>query len=573
MAIKQVQHTAAWRLRAVLALLALLALLLVWRVCTLQVLDTERGYVFLQGQGDARTLRTEVIPAHRGQIVDRNGEPLAISSPVATLWCNPRELAEARDQWPQLARALRQPLAELRRRLVGNAGREFMYLQRHLPPAEAEKVLALGIPGVYLRREYRRFYPAGEVTAHILGFTDIDDRGQEGLELAYDQWLTGEPGSKRVLKNLRGQIVRELGQGEPAQPGRDLQLSIDLRLQYLAYRELKAALVRNRARSGSVVMLDSHTGEVLAMVNQPSFNPNDRSQLKPSAIRNRAVTDVIEPGSTMKPLTMVAALESGRYQPDSVIDTSPGYVRVGQKTLLDPVNYGKLTLQRIITKSSQVGISKLALSLEPQHIWEVFHRFGLGQPTGSDFPGEQVGVLPNHPRWRPIERATFAFGYGLSITPLQLAHAYGVLAANGVSRPISLLRQEEIPEGKQIVAPKIASEVLAMLQTVTERGGTGTRAAIPGYHVAGKTGTVHKVGSQGYAEHRYIALFAGLAPASDPRVVTVVVINEPGTGDYNGGLVAAPVFSRVTGEAMRVLNVPPDQQLIADAKSGTGAAG
>lgn len=573
MATKRVAQTAPWRLRAVLAVLGGLALVLAARVCMLQVLDTERGYAFLQGQGDARTLRTEVIPAHRGQIVDRNGEPLAISTPVATLWCNPRELSEAPEQWPQLARALDLPLAELRRRLVSNAGREFMYLKRHQSPAAAREIMALEIPGVYLRREYRRFYPAGEVAAHVLGFTNIDDRGQEGLELAYDDWLSGTPGSKRVLKTLRGQVVRELGQGEPAQPGRDLQLSIDLRLQYLAYRELKEALASFEALSGSVVMLDSHTGEVLAMVNQPSFNPNDRGQLKPAAIRNRAVTDLIEPGSTMKPLTMVALLESGRYGPDSTVDTSPGYLRVGGKTLLDPVDYGVLDLSHVISKSSQVGISKLALSLEAQSLWEVFHRFGLGQHTASGFPGERSGDLPNRPRWRPIEQANFAFGYGLSATPLQVAQAYGVFAAKGVRRPVSLLKLDQAPAGERVVEPEVARGVTRMLHAVTQSGGTGTRAALPAYDVAGKTGTVHKVGAGGYAVDRYISVFAGFAPASDPRLVTVVVIDEPQGGDYYGGQVAAPVFADISGEAMRLLNVAPDNHLIAGDAAGSGGAG
>lgn len=573
MATKRELQTAPWRLWLVLAVLVALALLLAWRMLTLQVLDTERGYAFLQGQGKARTVRSEIIPAHRGQIVDRHGQPLAISTPVATLWANPRELTEVQESWPELARALQMPLAELRRRMVQNAGREFIYLARHMAPESAARVMALQVPGVYLRNEYRRFYPAGEVAAQLIGFTNVDDQGQEGLELAYDHWLTGTPGRKQVLKTLRGQVVRELGESAEARPGQDLQLSIDLRLQYLAYRELKAALARHRANAGSIVMLDSHTGEVLAMVNQPSFNPNDRRQFRPAAIRNRAVTDLMEPGSTVKPMTIVAALESGRYQPGTTVDTSPGYLRVGRKTLLDPVNYGQLDLSHVLSKSSQVGISKIALQLAPESLWEVFHRFGLGQLTASGFPGEQPGMMVNRPVWQPIEQATFAFGYGLSATPLQLAKAYSVFASGGLWRPVSLLKVDEPPASRRVIDPDIAIQVTRMLHAVTEPGGTGTRAALPAYRVAGKTGTAHKVGAGGYADSRYVSVFAGFAPASAPRVVTVVVIDEPSGGVYYGGQVAAPVFASVTGEAMRLLSVAPDQVMVADTRSEQGAAG
>jgi len=573
MATKSVPSTAAWRLWLVLLALALLMALLIWRLLTLQVLDTERGYAFLQGQGKARTVRSEVIPAHRGQILDRNGLPLAISTPVATLWANPRELADARADWPRLAGALDLPPEQLSRRIQRNAGREFMYLARHLAPEEAERIMALQLPGVYLRNEYRRFYPAGEVLAQLVGITNVDDQGQEGLELAYDHWLAGSPGRKQVLKNLRGQVVRELGESVPARPGQDLQLAIDLRLQYLAYRELKAALVRHQARSGSIVMLDSQSGEVLAMVNQPSFNPNNRRQYRPEAARNRAVTDLMEPGSTVKPMTLVAALESGRYSLDSTVDTSPGHLRVGGKTLLDPVNYGELDLAHVLAKSSQVGISKIALSLQPEDLWEVFSRFGLGQLTDSGFPGEQPGLLLNRPRWQPIEQATLSFGYGLSVTPLQLARAYAVFAAEGQWRPVSMLRVTAPPEGRQVIAPAIAGQVSRMLKAVTEPGGTGTRAALPTYSVAGKTGTAHKVGAGGYADSRYVSVFAGFAPASEPRVVTVVVIDEPGGGLYHGGQVAAPLFARVTGEALRLLSVAPDRMLVAEHDRQGGAAG
>lgn len=569
---KTIAPISPWRFRLVALALVALALVLAWRALTLQVLDVDRGYRFLQGQGNARTNRTEVIPAHRGMISDRNGEPLAVSTPVASIWANPQELAQARDQWSRLAAALELSSAELASRMKRYGDSQFMYLRRHLAPAEAAAILAMKVPGVYLQREYRRFYPAGEVTAQLLGFTDIDDRGQEGLELAYNEWLTGHPGRKRVLKDLYGNIIREIDAGEAAKPGKELQLSIDLRLQYLAYRELKAELQRTGAKAGSVVILDADNGEVLAMVNQPSYNPNNRSQINVSALRNRAVIDMFEPGSTVKPLTLAAALESGSYQPDSLINTHPGYLRVGSKTLYDHRNYGELTVAEVLQKSSQVGTTKIALSLDEHDIWGVFSRFGLGRSTGSGFPGESAGVLPNRANWRPIERATFAFGYGMTVTTLQLAQAYAVFANDGVFQPISLLKRKDKAERQQVISPKIARQIVAMLELVTAPAGTGTRAQVEAYRVGGKTGTSHKAVAGGYAEDRYFSLFAGLAPASNPRVVAVVTIDEP-EGDYFGGLVAAPVFSRVVSDALRLLNVAPDDieaEPVAD--SGKGGA-
>ncbi len=546
-----------WRFWVVAAGLLTLAALLLARALTLQVLDVDRGYEFLQGQGNARTIRTEVIPAHRGMISDRNGEPLAVSTPVASIWANPQELLNAKSSWPRLAKVLGLPQSELAARLERYRDSQFMYLRRHMAPHDAQSILALKIPGLYMQREYRRFYPAGEVTAHLLGFTDIDDRGQEGLELAYDEWLNGEPGRKRVLKDLYGNIIREIDAGKEASPGKDVQLSIDLRLQYLAYRELKAALKRTGAKAGSVVILDSHTGEVLAMVNQPSFNPNNKSRLDPRAMRNRAVLDMFEPGSTMKPMTLVAALESGRYEPDTTINTHPGYIKVGPKVLEDHRNYGVLTVAEVLKKSSQVGTTKIALSLDERDVWSVFKRFGLGEMTASGFPGESAGVLPNHKSWRAIERATFAFGYGLTVTNLQLAQAYAVFANRGVFQPVSLLKRKEQAERVQAITPKTARQIVDMLELVTQPGGTATRARVDAYRVAGKTGTSHKAVAGGYAEDRYFSLFAGIAPASDPRIVAVIAIDEP-EGDYFGGLVAAPVFSKVMADALRLMNIAPD---------------
>lgn len=554
-----------WRFRLTVTLLAGLASLLVWRVLCLQVLDTDRGYEFLQGQGDARTVRTEHIPAYRGVISDRNGEPLAVSTPVASVWINPRRMGDDRQRWPELARRVGMSERQLAKKIADNRSRQFVYLQRQMTPADAEQVLALKIPGVNVQREYKRYYPAGEVAAHLVGFTDIDDRGQEGVELAFNDWLQGEDGSKVVLKDLHGKVFRDIGEAKPASPGKDLMLSIDIRLQHLAYRELKAAMKRYSAKAGSIVMLDSHTGEVLAMANQPSFNPNNRSDMRPGSMRNRAITDMFEPGSTVKPLTVVAALESGRYHPHTLIDTSPGYIRVGRKTLLDPVNYGTLDLTHVLTKSSQVGTSKIALDLDEQDVWEVFRRFGLGESTGTGFPGESAGMLPNRPNWRDIERVNFAFGYGLAVTPLQLAQAYGVFANRGVLKPALLLRQIEDNPGHRVVNERVAGQVAKMLQTVTQEGGTATRAEMTVYSAAGKTGTVHKVGENGgYADNRYMAVFAGMAPAKNPRLVTVVVIDEPELQKYHGGEAAAPVFARVVSHALRILDVVPDKGLASE---------
>lgn len=564
-----------WRFYVVASLLSVLLILLLWRVISLQVLDNDYGYQFLQGQGDARSLRYAEIPAHRGLITDRRGEPLAVSTPVVSIWVNPKQLASDARKVPELARALGRSEADLMKQLERYSNKQFLYLKRHIVPTEARKLLALRIPGVYGEREYQRYYPAGEVTSHLVGFTDMDGQGIEGLELAYDDWLHGESGKKKFVKDLYGDMVRDIGEIRAARPGKNIALSIDLRLQYLAFRELQAAVKRTGAKSASIVTLDSRTGEVLAMVNHPSYNPNRRSDLKPSRLRNRVVTDVLEPGSTMKPLTVVAALESGQYRPDTVVDTHPGKVRVGKKTFFDPVNYGQLTVSKIIAKSSQVGVVKIALSLEHESIRAVFERFGFGDNPGTGFPGESSGVLPQHTKWHPVEKATLAFGYGLSVTPLQLAQAYGAIANGGKLLPVTLLRREGVVLGEEITSPHVASQVLEILQGVTEKGGTATLARVDGYRVGGKSGTVHKVAEGGYKDDQYRAVFAGIAPISSPRLVTIVVIDEPqGGNDYSGGKVAAPVFSGVMSGALRLLNIPPDDVIheAAVVNSGRGAA-
>ncbi len=530
------------------------ALVLGARAVQLQVLDQE----FLTEQAAARQLRVANIAAHRGPIVDRNGEPLAVSTPVDSVWANPRELVRAPDRIDELAARLELDATDLARRITRQAGKEFMYLRRHMNPEEAARVTELKIPGVDVVREYRRYYPAAEVTGHLLGFTNVDDEGQEGLELAYDSWLAGRPGRKKVLKDRLGRVIEDVESIEAPSPGRKLVSSVDLRIQYLAYRELKAAIQAHRAAAGSLVVLDVDTGEVLAMVNQPAYNPNDRSQFAAERYRNRAITDILEPGSTLKPMIVAAALESGQYRQDSRIDTNPGFIQVGAKLIEDRDNMGRIDLATLLAKSSNVGATKVALTLEPEQLHRVLARFGLGRTTASGFPGESAGLLSHHSNWRPISQATLAYGYGTSMTTLQLAKAYAVLAAGGVQRPVSLLRVEQGPIPRRVVSDATSASVLGMLEEVVGPDGTGSAAAIAGYDVAGKTGTARKFARGGYAEDRYTAVFAGIAPVSSPRLAIVVVVDEPSTGEYYGGTVAAPVFSSVAAGALRILAVPRD---------------
>ena len=552
-----------WRYYLVMLGLASLPILVTGKIAQLQIMpNEERGVDFLQTQGDVRAIREEVIPAYRGLITDRNGEPLAVSTPVITLIANPKymQTATAESDLVRLAEAMDISLAALKARLKHYRNKSFMRLARQISPAEAEKILSLRIPGVSGQQEYKRFYPAGEVTAQLVGITDIKDQGREGMELAYDSWLTGEPGSKKVMKDRAGRIIKDISLVKPASPGEALRLSIDLRVQYAAYRALKTSVAKHQAKSGSVVVLDIETGEVLAMANQPSFNPNDLSNLKSGATRNRAVTDQMEPGSTVKPFTLLAALESGKFAADTKIDTSPGYLKVAYKTFVDPKNYGVLDLAGILTKSSQVGTTKVALALDANSTRGLFERVGFGEPIGSGFPGEIVGELPGHRTWDPVTQATFAFGYGLSASSLQMARAYSVLANDGLRREISLVALDEPPETIRVVDVDITQDVRQMLQAAAGASGTGKRASIDGYSVGGKTGTLHKVkAGGGYDEDRYMSVFAGLSPVDNPRLVTIVVIDEPQDGDYFGGLVAAPVFSEVTGNALRLLQVTPDQ--------------
>ena len=561
------------RFYLVVAVLAVFAILLVGRILSLQIIDTERGYEFLQDQGDMRSVRTAEIPAYRGVITDRRGEPLAVSTPVISIWANPSLLAGS-ERLPELAKALGIELATLNDRLARYQGKQFMYLQRHMVPTDAREILALKIRGVSGEREYRRFYPAGEVAAQLVGFTNVDDQGIAGLELAYEDWLKGVPGKKQYIKDLHGEVVRDIGVLQPARPGKNLTLSIDLRLQYLQHRELRKAVTDIGAESGSIVTLDAHTGEILAMVNYPTYNPNSAKGADPASMRNRALTDVYEPGSTMKTLTLVAALESGRFTTSTMIDTSPGRIRVGPKVYPDPRNYGLISVSRVIEKSSQVGTTKIALDLGHEPIREVFNRFGIGHAPGTGFPGESAGSLPDRARWYATEKVSLAFGYGISATPLQLARAYSVFANGGVRQPLSLLALEgAAAPGERIISAQIAREVLGVLHAVTGDEGTARKARVPGYAVGGKTGTVRKIGPQGYSADQYVAWFAGIAPIDDPRIVTVVVINDPKGAAYGGGAVAAPVFSTVTQGVLRLLNVAPTDTAALAAAAAASAAG
>jgi len=542
------------RVTLIAVFFGLLASSLIARAVHLQVFNKD----FLNQQADARHLRVEKISAHRGTITDRNGEPLAISTPVDSIWANPKELAPAVDDVPQLARVLGVDSQQLIRRITRSMDKEFLYLKRRLSPEKAKEVLALKLPGINVQREYRRYYPAGEVAGHLIGFTDIDDDGQEGLELAFNHWLAGEMGAKRVLKDRHGRSVENVESIRPPHHGKELRTSIDLRIQYVAYRTLKAAIQTHSAESGSIVVLDIQTGEVLAIVNQPTYNPNDRSQFSAERYRNRAITDIFEPGSSIKPLVVAAALESGEYRPSSVIDTAPGYVVVGPKTIEDSRNLGRISLTTILARSSNVGATKLAMSLQSDQLWNTMTEFGLGSLTASGFPGESAGLLTHFSHWRPISQATLAYGYGLSVTPLQLAQAYGVLGNSGQLRPISLVALDQPAEGDRIISRDSATAVRRMLEEVVRPGGTGVGAAVTGYRIAGKTGTSWKFAAGGYSKDKYISVFAGLAPASNPRLAAVVVIDEP-TGElYYGGDVAAPVFADVMSESLRLLAVPPD---------------
>lgn len=548
-----------WRRLLAVGVFASLALALLVKTFDMQILHSE----IYEQQGDARQLRTVSIAANRGDIVDRNGEVLAVSVPVHSIWVNPQEAVNDLDKLVKVANHLSLDEISLKKKINRNQDRQFLYLKRHVSPGLADKVMAVNAPGVASLKEYRRYYPSGEVAAHVIGFSDIDDNGQEGVEKAFDKWLKGHPGKKRIIRDRLGRAVDDVERIKSAKPGKSIKLSIDKRLQYVTYRALKAAVIKHNAFAGSAVVLDVHTGEVLSMVNQPSFNVNDRSQFQPDVTRNRAVTDTFEPGSTMKPITVAAALESGRWKPYSKIETAPGHMKVRGNLIRDHRNYGVLDVGGVLEKSSNVGISKIALAMDAEEQWSMYQKLGFGVTTGSGFTGEASGRLSLGSLNNDGERASLAYGYGVSVTPLQLAHAYSAIAADGVLRPINFVLDEEAVvnttvDGQRVMSAETAREVRKMMQRVVTKG-TGKKANVDNYSVAGKTGTVHKSVAGVYAEDRYSSIFAGMVPADNPELVMVVMIDEPRNGEYFGGDVAAPVFSQVMSSAMRLLDIAPDR--------------
>ena len=542
-----------WRHYILVAFFMISVVGLLARVAYLSV--TERRD-FLKQRGEAIAVRTVGIPAHRGVIYDRRGELLAVSTPVQSIWIDPSKTTLSAEQLVALGEALKVAPETLERR-IDRGGKRFAYLKRHVSPEIGRIVQELDIAGVRSLSEYRRFYPAAETTAHVVGMTNIDDAGQEGIEYMFDAFLKGKPGSKRVLLDNHRRTVEELFLDLP-DDGTDINVSLDLRLQFSAYRELKSAVEHNNAASGSLVMLDAGTGEILALANQPSYNPNNFAERTTPGVRNRAVTDTYEPGSTLKPLAALAALESGRYEPTTTVDTSPGYFAVGRKLIEDPSNRGVLTLAQVLAKSSQVGITKIALDLPEDAVFDVLVRAGFGEPPGSGLPGETFGVLTTQDLDKPIGRATLAYGYGVTVTPMQLARGYQTLASGGVRRSVSVLQQTTELTGIRVYQERHVREVSRMLEKVVSPSGTAPKAKVRGYRVAGKTGTTRKISEGGYDDSRHVALFAGFAPVAAPKIVLVVVINEPRGTAIGGGSVAAPVFARVMARALRILGVAPD---------------
>jgi cell division protein FtsI (penicillin-binding protein 3) len=541
-----------WRSRVLLFLLLAWFAALGSRALYLQVLNND----FLQAKGESRYARAITLSATRGMIVDRHGEPLAISTPVESVAASPADIELKPDAKARLARLLEMDAADLERRLA-DTKREFVYLKRQLPPYEATKIVELNIPGVFLQREYRRYYPAGEVMAHLIGFTDIDERGQEALELAFDSTLTGKPGSRRVLKDRRGRVIEDIESVREPQHGEKLTLSIDARVQHLAHRELKKAVADHRAKAGGIVVLDAQTGEVLALTNVPTYNPNNRGKMDPSRTRNRAVTDLFEPGSTLKPFTAAAALEAGIVRAETVIQTSPGQLTIGNRTIRDAHPHGALSVIQVIQKSSNIGAAKMALSLPSQTLWNVFRNVGFGVVPESGFPGEVSGRLRPYASWKPIEQATMSYGHGISVSLVQLARAYTIFARDGDLVPLTLQKREGPVEATRVIKPETARSLRAMLELAVQPGGTAPKAQIAGYRVGGKTGTAHKLEGKTYT-NKYISSFVGLAPASKPRLIVAVMIDEPSAGQHYGGAVAAPVFREVMAGALRLLAIAPD---------------
>lgn len=542
-----------WRFYALWFFLCVSVVGVLWRLIDLNVLDRS----FLLRQSKARILRDVGIPAYRGMITDRLGVPLAISTPVDSIWINPQLFQPTPAQLSRLSHFLGLPLSFIRKRAEQKGNRQFVYLKRENPPLITKEVQALHIPGIFFKREYRRYYPEGEVTAHVIGLTNIDDQGQEGLELAYNQWLAGTPGEDEVVKDQLGHIIANVTSLKKPLQGHNLVLSIDNRIQYLAYYALKETVSDYRARSGSAVVLDVKTGEILAMVNQPSYNSNNRPSNRNGRYRNRAVTDMFEPGSVMKPFVIAFALESGEYTRDTKIDTNPGWMKIGGYRISDNgLNYGVITLTQLLQYSSNIAAAKILLSLKPNHYYALLRALGFGERTASGFPGESMGALVFHSTWIPSVVATLAFGYGLAATTLQLTQGYAILAAGGIKRPVSFVKVDQPPSSIRVLPEKVATTIVKMLETVTQKGGTGIRSQVYGYRVAGKTGTAYIAGPDGYDKHHYMSSFIGMAPVNDPQLVVAVVIRNP-QGKHFGGIIAAPLFSKIMSGSLRLLNIPP----------------
>ncbi len=551
-----------WRSRVVLLLCLGGFVILLGRAFYLQALNN----VFLQAKGEARFVRVVDMPASRGAVMDRHGKPLAISTPVESIWASPMDIEADASQVAKLASALsmdRKLLAEK----ITDGSKNFVWLKRQLSPEQAVRVMALKIPGVFQQREFRRFYPSGDVTAHVIGFTGVDDQGQEGIELAQQAMLAGATGQKRVIKDRKGRVVEDIENLKAPREGKPLKLSIDERFQNLVHRELKAAVEANKAKGGALVMLDAKTGEILALVNQPDFNPNNRAHVQTAQMRNRSITDVFEPGSTFKPFAVSAALEAGIVKPNTVITTGPG-LTIGTKTITDlPHRSNQLTVSEIIKTSSNIGTAKIALQLPSEQLWNMYSELGFGVAPKTGFPGEATGRLRPVKTWKPIEQATMGYGYGVSVSAIQLARAYTIFTNDGVLLPVTFLKREGDVIGKQIISSKTAKAMAQMLETVTEQGGTATKGQVPGYRMAGKTGTAYKLVNGQYAENLYRSSFIGYGPASNPRYIIVVTIDEPSAGKHFGGDVSAPVFSNVMSQALRMSGVAPDAESLREASA------
>jgi len=545
----------AYRSRLVMLLVALAFLALALRAVYLQTVSDD----FLQRQGEVRYGRTIELPASRGQVLDRNGVVLAKSLPAQAVWASPEDLKAGPEQLKRLAALLEMPERELRRRLA-DEDKTFVYLKRQVEASVAEQIAELRIPGVHQRKEYKRYYPEGEALAHVVGFTNVEDAGQEGIELAHDRVLAGTTGSRRVIRDRLGRAIEDVGAIRHPRDGGDLQLSIDTKIQYHAYSALRDAVAAHKAKAGAVVVLDAHTGEILALANLPTYDPNERRQLSGAQLRNRVMTDTFEPGSTLKPFTTALALETGKVTPKTVIDTAPGRMKIGSATIGDTKPHGALTVEEVLQKSSNVGTVKLAMTMPPQRMWELFTGVGFGQAPQIGFPGAVAGRVRPHRSWKPIEQATMSYGHGISVSLVQLARSYTVFTNEGRLLPLTMLRRDETVPGVPVISPKTARAVSHMLELAVGPGGTAPKAQVAGYRVAGKTGTAYKLENGRYVR-KYTASFVGYAPASDPRLVVAVMIDEPSAGQHYGGQVAAPVFSRIVGDALRALRVPPDAPL------------